>query len=161
MATVPERFWARVDKNGPNGCFVWTGFVHRDGYGMFVLPRKDRCDPTSRAKRAHRYSWEMANGKIPEGICVLHHCDNPRRVDSSHLFLGTHKDNSADREAKGRGANRTGSLHPQAILDEQKVRDIRANYALCRVSQRELAERFGVSRSAVACVVGRKNWTHI
>jgi hypothetical protein len=91
-----ERFWLRVNKNGDD-CWTWTGFKNELGYGLFSLDHKH--------VKAHRVSWMVANGKIPDGLCVLHSCDNPICVNPSHLFLGTMKDNTQDMLAKGRQSN--------------------------------------------------------
>jgi hypothetical protein len=101
-----ERFWAKVDKNGPvdprigTPCWIWTacraGAHH---YGRFMLgPGKPIA--------AHRYSWQLANGKvIPTGLLVCHRCDNPICVNPVHLFLGTTADNNRDTREKGRFGN--------------------------------------------------------
>lgn len=89
-----KRFWSSVDKDGENGCWLWTRGRNEHGYG--VLDRK------SGSGLAHRYSWELANGPIPTGLQVLHRCDNPPCVNPEHLFLGTRLDNMADMTAKGR-----------------------------------------------------------
>jgi hypothetical protein len=110
MATRPlaERFWEKVDKNGPTHpvlrtqCWLWTAKRLPRGYGEIAINGKDRA-------RTHRVSWEMHFGAIPERRWVLHRCDNPSCVRPDHLFLGTHLDNMADMRAKGRGTypNRT------------------------------------------------------
>lgn len=87
-------FWARVVKE--DGCWRWVGAIDRGGYGRFTVRR--------RAIRAHRYAWEAVNGPVPTGLCVCHHCDNPRCVRPDHLFVGTYADNNRDRDAKGRTA---------------------------------------------------------
>lgn len=92
-----ERFWAKVDRRGPDDCWEWTAGCNRKGYGKFSLDGATR--------QSHRISWELANGQIPEGLCVLHRCDNPPCCNPAHLFLGTHADNHADRSLKGRHAN--------------------------------------------------------
>ncbi len=104
MGTGPEavaRFWSRVSKT--EGCWLWQGFVHPDGYGMFVLRRGESDGQSSRAKRAHRFAWTAENGPIAPGLLVCHKCDVPLCVNPSHLFLGTDKDNCRDRDAKGHG----------------------------------------------------------
>lgn len=89
------RFWARVEKT--DGCWLWLGARDRDGYGQLKRLK--------RQEKAHRLSWELAHGPIPEGVLALHHCDNPPCVKPEHLFLGSEADNAADRERKRRGDN--------------------------------------------------------
>jgi hypothetical protein len=101
MATVEDRFWANVDKSGD--CWEWQASVNLDGYGRFCLKGK--------RIRAHRLSWVLANGEIPEGMCVLHKCDNPPCVSPDHLFLGTRADNVRDMVQKGRC--RSGTCNPK------------------------------------------------
>jgi hypothetical protein len=91
-ASTLQRFWAKVAV-GP-GCWEWTAGTQY-GYGRFVLG--------GRTFKAHRLSYEISVGVIPDGLKVLHHCDNPPCVNPAHLFVGTHADNVRDREAKGRG----------------------------------------------------------
>jgi len=104
-------FWKRVKKT--DGCWLWTGGTCL-GYGKCLKPG---TDPKLRIQvKAHRVSWELANGPIPAGLCVLHRCDNPPCVSPEHLFLGTLADNRADCVAKGRQAkgDRNGSrTHPE------------------------------------------------
>jgi len=96
MSTRPrpigERFWEKVDKSGD--CWTWKGGTFRFGYGSFRVG--DRRIP------AHRVSWELAFGKIADGMCVLHTCDNPGCVNPAHLRLGTQQDNVRDAREKGR-----------------------------------------------------------
>jgi hypothetical protein len=100
-----ERFWAKVNKDGPTQphmdtpCWAWTAATH-EGYGVFIVPGSEEY----REQRAHRLSWTLANGPIPEGLQVLHRCDNPACVRVDHLFLGTHTDNMRDMVAKNRHA---------------------------------------------------------
>jgi hypothetical protein len=90
------RFWAKVDYEDYNGCWQWNGALDRHGYGQFKT--ESRTSP----KRSHRVAWELTHGLIPAGSSVLHDCDNPRCCNPSHLRLGTHEDNMADKRARNR-----------------------------------------------------------
>jgi len=103
QAEVTVRFFALVAVAGPDECWLWRGGVQksktrgRGGYGWFWL---------GKAQHAHRVSWLLHHGPIPEGKCVLHRCDVRRCVNPAHLWLGTKADNNRDRDAKGRGGHR-------------------------------------------------------
>lgn len=94
--TSQERFFEKVIRLPDDGCWLWTGGKTAKGYGQF---RPNR--PASMVL-AHRFSWSVANGEIPEGLQCLHHCDTPGCVRPDHLFLGTHQDNMDDKVLKGR-----------------------------------------------------------
>lgn len=91
--SLTERFWAKVERS--EGCWIWTGARNRRGYGKI---RRDARTFVS----AHRLSYEMANGSVPDGLFVCHHCDNPSCVRPDHLFTGTVGDNNRDTIRKGR-----------------------------------------------------------
>ena len=93
-----ERFWSKVNRvEDPDECWEWIPKArHKFGYGIFM----DRPYGT---KKAHRVAWELTNGEIPNGLMVLHTCDNPPCCNPNHLFLGTAQDNSLDMMSKGRG----------------------------------------------------------
>ena len=91
---LAERFWAKVRRGA--ACWEWQGAMLPNGYGkIFGTEHK--------IIGAHRASWIVTHGNIPEGMLVCHHCDNPRCVRPEHLFLGTDKDNTRDMFQKGRG----------------------------------------------------------
>ena len=111
--SVEERFWAKVDKNGPTvhssigPCWIWTAHLDEHGYGQFMLR-------TRKIARAPRFAWALTNGEIPDGLHVLHHCDNPACVRPEHLFLGSRRDNARDMMSKGRqNFQRSPNLRPR------------------------------------------------
>src|SRR5688500_5712196 len=99
-ATV-QRFWAKVSKT--ERCWLWLAAHSELGYGRFYAD--------GRTQSAHRVSWQLTNGAIPAGLVVCHRCDNPRCVNPSHLFLGSHRDNMADAVGKGRMDNPTAKTN--------------------------------------------------
>lgn len=130
-------------------CDEWPGFRNRKGYGQ-----------AGRHTLVHRAAWEAVHGPIPDGVCVLHRCDNPPCVSPAHLFLGTKAENNRDMHAKGRGS--WGGLvfgieHHSARLDSEKVREIRRRHSAGE-SPRALAAEFGVSRETIWKVATRRNW---
>lgn len=101
--TIPlaVRFKKYVGKPEISGCVPWVGLRNADGYGLIGSGTKN-----GRNLLAHRVAYEFAHGKIPDGMLILHHCDNPPCINVKHLFLGTHADNHADMMQKGRGRKR-------------------------------------------------------
>lgn len=95
--TLGTRFWKKVAAPDSAGCWNWTAFLDTDGYGHIRLG--GRGTPQ---RPAHRVAWQLFNGPVPEGLLICHKCDNPRCVNPSHLFLGTHADNLQDMTDKGR-----------------------------------------------------------
>lgn len=102
---IADRFWEKVAVGEPDKCWLWTGcLTGNNKYGAIGSGVGSRCF------RAHRVSWEIHFGPIPNGLRVLHKCDVPACVNPSHLWLGTLSDNALDRERKGRGRDRKKSL---------------------------------------------------
>lgn len=135
------------------GCNEWTGATNRWGYG--------NVDPKYGSGRVHVAVWMAYYGPIPDGFFVCHSCDNPRCFLIQHLWLGTVRDNNADRDAKGRQAR--GETSGGAKLTDDAVREIRRRYIdKNRYSNaRELAEQFGVSSSTIVAVARHRTWKHV
>ena len=152
MSKLTERFWSKVDGNDPNECWNWTAGKQANGYGAFVYAGKTRY--------AHRFSWLLHFGTIPEGMFVCHHCDNPGCVNPKHLFLGTQTDNMQDAITKGRIGR--GEKHRNSKLTEVQVLAIRAEYQYHGKNKaRVLAKKHGVTTTTINRVVTRKTWKHI
>lgn len=151
---VAERFWEKVDKRGPDDCWLWTAAIHKAGYG--VISKGNRLG----YELAHRVSWQIHFGEIPDDLQVLHKCDNRRCVNPHHLFLGTNADNVADKMAKGRYSCGKGESHYGAKLTEAQVLEIRDLFAQ-GIARAEIGQRFGITQSHVSGIVLRKSWKHI
>jgi hypothetical protein len=124
------------------GCWDWIGPKARAGYGRV---RVDKI-----WQLAHRAAYELEHGKIPQGMWVLHRCDNPGCVRPDHLFLGTAADNTADMMGKGRHK-------PPRRLKEAEVKDILESSARGVT----LARKYGVSQSTISSVRRRHTWKHV
>jgi hypothetical protein len=149
-----ENFWAQVDKSG--SCWIWTGTYPGSDRG----PRYGRFGFMGKKHAAHRFSWQIANGKIPSGMHVLHRCDNPNCVRPDHLFLGTHRDNMLDMFAKGRRRILRGSEQGLAKLCEQDILLIRRKYS-AGARQIDLAKEFNVDQTSISRIVLYKSWKHV
>lgn len=144
---LTERFWEKVDKRGPDECWRWTAGKNRAGYGTIKV-----CEKT---EKAHRISWEIHHGPIPEGMCVLHHCDNPACVNPVHLWLGDRDANNRDMTEKGRRAR--GEAHGISELTEQDVHGI--HFLLdAGHSQRAIAYSYGVDQKTISRINTGETW---
>lgn len=160
--TLSERFWPKVNIN-PDGCWLWTGARSGNRYGLI----RGEGGRHSKNEVAHRASWTLVYGPIPEGLWVLHRCDNPPCVRPEHLFLGDPTDNNRDTVAKGRMPKtmnrfpvRRGSANQASKVTESDVRVIRELNAM-GTTQDELAARYGMTQSGISSIVTRRSWAHV
>ena len=130
-----------------DGCWEWKKARNVGGYGFFWYKNKQMM--------AHRVSWFMTMGAIPTGLLVLHKCDNPCCVRPTHLFLGTYKDNSEDRDRKGRGA--TGIKNPKSKLNPELVDDIRKRFNHGE-QIKSIANSLSLSHGCISHVVHKRTW---
>lgn len=154
---IGERLMGKVDKRGPDECWPWLGATDRDGYGMLAI-RKDGRKST---RGAHRIAYEQAYGPIPDGLRILHECDNPPCCNPAHLRVGTDADNSADRDRKGRLGDRKGALNGHAKLTEDQVIGIMARVLTGRETTTEVARDLGVHRTQVQRIMRGTAWAHL
>lgn len=147
------RLWARIEKNKPNECWPWTGGRCPRGYG-----RIGNDDKKMKNVLTHRAAYEDAIGPVPEGMNVLHRCDNPPCCNPAHLWIGTRADNNADMAAKGRAYNgdRKGEKNGYAKLTSKQAAKIRA----AKGSQGSIAAKYNVSQSTVSLIKLGKRWAN-
>lgn len=174
MRDPVERFWSKVNKDGPTPshcpelgpCWEWTGgALNGGGYGS--------CRVFGKKDMAHRHAYRLANGELPSGMWVLHRCDNRRCCNPAHLFLGTSQDNNDDMWAKGRGASgdnhglrkhpesvHRGSAHYATALNEEDIVAIRWRVAMGE-PHAAVAKDYGASVMCVGKIVRGERWTHV
>ena len=150
VMTIADNFWDHVDIKAPGECWPWQRACRGGGYG--------ECWRDYKHIAAHRLAYELTTGPIPDGLCCLHHCDNPPCCNPKHLWLGTMRDNAQDRARKNRSRQVHGSRNHMALLTWEEVRAIRARYTTGNVTQQELAKEYGVSRPSISNVVNRRTW---
>lgn len=150
-----DRFMTKFRVNSETGCWDWTASLLHDGYGAFGLGGRN-----GGMGRAHRVSYELHCGPIPEGVLVCHRCDNRTCVNPEHLFLGTPADNLSDMTTKGRRARvgHTGASNPSAKLTEEDATAIRA---AVDVAWRDLAKRYGVGKTTIFDIRSGRIWSHL
>lgn len=148
------RFWPNVNKDGSipahmphlGKCWEWIGSISVWGYGQFATKRL----------KAHRVSWQLTYGEIPNKLHVLHKCDNPLCVNPDHLFLGTQTDNMNDKVAKDRQLKgEESNLHK---LTSQQVNEIRQRYLSGGISQSQLAREYGMTQQGISKIITRITW---
>lgn len=151
--SVMDRFLSHVNKT--DYCWEWTAskYDNSRGYGCFNL--------NSIAHRSHRIAYTLFVGDIPEGMCVLHKCDNPICVNPDHLWIGTRDENNKDRKKKQRGARNNGETNGFSKIDSNTVKEIRRMREEEGLSYGKLCNVFNLSKSHIARIIHRKAWSHI
>ncbi len=151
MNTMPpslKRFWSKVAITADDEqCWLWLAGCFHSGYGSFGFNGK--------VQRAHRVSWQLTYGEIPETLQVLHTCDNPLCVNPHHLFLGTDQINSDDKLSKGRQVR--GQKHARSKIANKDVAQVRKLYSEGGISQYKLASKFGITQSQVSLIINMKS----
>lgn len=142
---VFERKFVKSD-----GCWQWTGATNSTGYGSYGM------------RNAHRVAFEVYKGPIPDGANVCHTCDNRRCVNPAHLWLGTRSENMKDCSRKGRTVipHFIGSNHPEAKMDEEKVRSVRLEVAE-GMPKRAAARKYAIDRATLRSILERRTWRHV
>ena len=136
-----NRFWDKVKKAGPDDCWEWQAGLNNKGYGSFRFEGK--------IHPAHRFSYLLNVGEVPEGHVVRHKCDNRCCVNPAHLETGTYSQNNQDIVNRGRR---------QYKLTIGQVREIRKRLA-AGDRQRDIAESFGVSNALISHIHNERTWT--
>ena len=127
-----------------------------DGYGVFSSKWTGERINTL----AHRKSWELYRGPIPDGLFVCHKCDNRMCVNPDHLFLGTNQDNMDDMYRKGRGHKAKGEDTGRAKLTDENVRQIRAMLD-SGIGSRKIAPMYGVTWGLIQHIKKGRTWRHV
>lgn len=151
--SLADRLSEGLIRNNGTGCLEWQRHLHRDGYGMIgATGWKPETDLT------HRVAWRLAHGEIPEGMCVLHKCDNPKCCNLDHLFLGNHSLNMHDMKMKQRSTRgtdkHTHKLTEGDVLDI--VKRIQAGEQML-----DIAKDYNVSPTAISNIKTGTTWYHI
>lgn len=144
-----DRFWSKVDKT--NYCWNWNAYCPKYGRIRSIVNGKWKQEG------AHRVSWSIHYGEIPDGMCVCHRCDNPKCVNPEHLFIGTHLDNAIDRKRKGRGSNPSGENAHRAKLSREDVENIRKHVSSGK-TQAEMSKKYNVCKQTISNIINRNKW---
>lgn len=150
---VDERFWSKVDVRDNGECWPWSGYRNKEGYGTFYF------DNTMR--KAHRVSYILKHGSIPDGKLIMHTCDNPSCVNPAHLRPGTNKENAQDRASKGRGFDNRGEHSHRTKLKDRHIPTIRRLLKDTGLKQKEIGKLYGISANAVGFINQGSSWKHV
>lgn len=156
---IEERFWKKVIKKTTFECWEWNAAKNPNGYGLIGLgSKKDGLI------KAHRASWIIKFGNIPNNMCVLHKCDNPKCVNPEHLFLGNQLDNVCDCISKKRHSQppvRFGEKNNKSKLSKADVIEIKKIFNSSNISQRKFAKKYNVSHGTIGAILRNKTWKEV
>lgn len=146
---IRKRFNKKFIVHPRTRCWEWIGCRNKDGYGITYETYKNVS--------ASRVSYKIHNGPIPNGMCVLHHCDNPGCVNPEHLFIGTQQDNVKDMDQKGRRVICIGTKRGNSKLNELKVVAIMKDPSPYPI----ISKKYNISVSVICAIKQRKTWKHV
>lgn len=160
------RLVSKASASDDTGCWRWAGAANDDGYGYMAF--------RGRTWKAHRVSYTLFCGEVPDGLLVCHHCDNPWCVNPAHLFLGHRSTNMKDMVRKGRSASlitsrqdhfRSGKAPAGEAASGHRLTEAQAVTILAEasagVNTGELAARYGVNRTTIQLLLRGKTWRHL
>jgi len=154
MDNTEKTFWANIEKPDNTGdCWNWKGNQDSNGYGKLYV--KGEFPYQSGMKGAHRYSWELHNDAIPDGMFCCHHCDNPQCVNPHHLFIGTHQDNMTDMVKKGRANKKT----PWMLGNANNKNNKKSSKESKAIPKADLMRRLRAERKAAGLISWRADVT--
>jgi len=156
--SIDQRLKRGVKVNQQTGCWEWQK-TKRNGYGRLIVG--SRTDGTRKSVSAHRLSYELFCGKIPDGMEICHKCDNPCCINPDHLFAGSKQDNMDDRERKGRNRPQCGSDNVFAKLSEEAVLQARTERAEKGTAFETLAKRYGVAKKTMQNAINGITWKSV
>ena len=145
---IDQKISEKVIKIPESGCWIWIGSITNHGYGTMTLGRNKNIS-------AHRASYELKHGPIPDGMLALHHCDIKCCVNPDHIFLGTQQANMDDKVCKNRQAN--GVKHGMSKLTEQQAKEAKFG----NEKPIELAKRFNCSATIIRQIRNGLYWKHL
>jgi hypothetical protein len=147
---VYDRFYSKFLVHPVTRCWIWTDCRISNGYaGIWV---------SGKSHKAHRLSWELHIGPIPESLHVLHKCDNRLCVRPEHLYIGTNDDNIADKVARGRERYLRGADLPCAKITEDDVKEIRS---IKGKTLQQIGDIYGLELSTIGKIRSRRLWKHV
>ena len=143
-------FWDKVQVNGLDECWPWIAAIGSNGYGSFTTGWRKGVSRSS-----HRCAYFFTHGLIPEGLQVMHSCDNRLCCNPLHLSLGSCQDNMSDKVRKGRSLK--GETNPYAKLSEEEVKQLKR----MKGTRKQIAKHFGISKRQVYRIMSGDEWRHV